>query len=53
MKFAGPTAAFVFAASVGLVAFLSLISLPTAGFCSFGTEPICFMSAVSSPLGPT
>jgi uncharacterized RDD family membrane protein YckC len=31
----------------------SLTSLPTTGFCSLGTEPICFMSAVSSPLGPT
>ncbi len=30
----------------------SFTSRPIAGRSSFGTEPICFMSAVNSPFGP-
>ena len=31
----------------------SLISFPIAGRSSLGTEPICFIKPVNSPLGPT
>ena len=34
-------------------ALASLSSRPNAGRSSFGTDPICFTSAVSSPWGPT